>query len=85
MLFEINCNSVMMLFRVSVESRRHSLDSAVSVQVAEVTKTVRKARRDKVRNRRRRRSRHVGSRRGSSTSQESQMDAQVSRSCTSSY
>jgi smoothened protein len=89
--------------RVSVESRRHSLDSQVSVQIAEVTAT-RKAvatpmptaasamvsggRGRKARNRRHRRefgrvrNSRVGPlfvRRGSTTSQESQLGAQVSQ------
>ncbi|KAJ4447540.1 hypothetical protein ANN_09547 [Periplaneta americana] len=86
--------------RVSVESRRHSLDSQVSVQIAEVTArtaaatpmpaastaTVSGGRGRKTRSRRQRRefgrirSSRVGPlliRRGSTTSQESQLGAQI--------
>uniref|UniRef100_A0A1B6DDX7 Protein smoothened n=1 Tax=Clastoptera arizonana TaxID=38151 RepID=A0A1B6DDX7_9HEMI len=74
-------------FRVSVESRRHSLDSAVSVQLSEITKTVRKGTRSRStarggRSKRRRRetrnrTTQLISRRGSSTSQDSQLGAKI--------
>jgi len=89
--------------RVSVESRRHSLDSQVSVQIAEVTArrkaaatpmpttaaaTASGGRGRKTRNRKNRREFGRGRncrvgpvfvRRGSTTSQESQLGAQVSQ------
>lgn len=55
--------------RVSVESRRNSNDSSVSVQAVEVTKTVRKSRDRRGGGRKKRGGRHDV--RSSSTSQES--------------
>ncbi|XP_075238286.1 smoothened, frizzled class receptor [Lycorma delicatula] len=71
--------------RVSVESRRHSLDSAVSVQVEERTRTLHSGShrsRRKRQHRDGRRTRHrvalpASSRHGSTTSQESQLGAQI--------
>ncbi|KAK6628415.1 hypothetical protein RUM43_002227 [Polyplax serrata] len=74
--------------RVSEESRRHSLDSQISLQISEVTATHKTKnprashRSGRSRGKRRRKDfsrtrKHSGARRGSSTSQESQIDIKI--------
>lgn len=84
--------------RVSVESRRHSLDSQISLQISEVTATHksknprRSHRNGRSRGKKRRREfprsrrhSHSEARRGSSTSQESQIDIKVGPSSNLNY
>lgn len=66
--------------RVSVESRRHSLDSTVSVQAVEVTETVRKRpcnKRHRKDRRRKKSNRKVPSKRNSNTSQANNLEMEV--------
>lgn len=65
---------------MSVESRRHSLDSTVSVQAVEVTETVRKRpcnKRHRKDRRRKKSNRKVPSKRNSNTSQANNLEMEV--------